>query len=186
MSDSLYDGMPPGFTQMHAWLQRGVSALEVADLDGDGSDEVAYTLSGHWNELRVYEGSGAARWVRAFGPDRAGGSFMTALEVADLDGDGRNEVLTGTKMGWLHAFDRRGNLLWQRRFHSGISALAARGNTGRVAVGCEDGALLLLDGAGNILASANLGRAVTKVLNTPRGIVAGSAAGLVRFYPHLR
>jgi len=185
VSDSLFAAISSDFTQMHAWLQRGVSGLETADLDGDGSDEVVYTLSGHWNELRVYEGSGAIRWMKFFGPDKAGGTFMSALQLADLDGDGLKEILAGTKMGWLHVFDRRGNLLWQRRFDSGIAALTARGDTQRVAVGCEDGSLLLLDGAGNILAAGNLGGAVRRVVNTPRGVIAGSATGLVRAYPHL-
>jgi len=43
---------------MHAWLQRGLAGLRVADIDGEGYDEVVYTLSGHWNELRVYDSSG--------------------------------------------------------------------------------------------------------------------------------
>jgi hypothetical protein len=186
VSDHLFDGIAPGFIHMHAWLQRGIAGLRVADLDGDGSDEVVYTLSGNWNELRVYEGSGRIRWMKYFGPDKAGGAFMTALEVVDLDGDGLKEVLTGTKMGWLHAFDRRGNLLWQRRFVAGISGLTACGDTGRVVVGCEDGALLLLDGAGNLLAAAHLDGAVRALLNTPRGVIVGSETGLVCFYPHLR
>lgn len=183
VSDSLFAAISPDFTQMHAWLQRGMSGLETADLDGDGTDEVVYTLSGHWNELRVYEGSGAIRWMKFFGPDKAGGTFMSALHLADLDGDGLKEILTGTKTGWLHVFDRRGNLLWQRRFDSGVTALTAPGDTQRVAVGCEDGSLLLLDGAGNTLAAAHLDGAVRTLVNTPRGVIAGSEKGLVRAYP---
>jgi hypothetical protein len=186
VSDSLFAAITPGFTQMHAWLQRGMSGLETADLDGDGSDEVVYTLSGHWNELRVYEASGAVRWMKYFGPDKAGGTFMSALELADLDGDGLKEILVGTKSGWLHIFDRRGNLVWQRHFDGGITAVSVDDVRRRIAVGCSDGSLVLLDAGGSQLAVGKFDGVVTTVVNTLQGFVAGNATGQVHIYGNAR
>jgi hypothetical protein len=121
--------------------------------------------------------------VKYFGPGKAGETFMSVLELADLDGDGRKEILAGTKMGWLHAFDGEGNLLWQHRFDSGVTCLGTREKGHDVVVGCEDGSLIRLDGFGNQLTAGNMGAAVRAIVHDIHGVVAGSAEGLVRFYP---
>jgi hypothetical protein len=182
VSDHLFDGISPGFIHMQAWLQRGMAGLRVADLDGDGSEEVIYTLSGNWNELRVYGSSGAISWMKYFGPDQAVGGFMTALETADLDGDGRQEILVATRMGWLHVFDSRGGLRWQRRFNAGITSLAVAGPIRRLAVGCSDGSVLVLAGDGATLASDNLASPPRSMALTRSGLVVGTETGLVRSY----
>lgn len=182
VSDGLYDQIVPGFANMHAWLQRGTSGLRVADINGDGSDEIAYTLSGHWNELRVYDTGGNALWMKFFGPDKSGSTFMPALELADIDGDGFKEILVGTKHGWMSAFNYQGNLLWQRHFKSGITALSVSEKRLMIAIGCQDGALVLLDAAGSQLASGNMGAPVTSLTFGADGVLAGNSKGMVRYY----
>lgn len=183
VSDGLYNRMLPGFTNMHSWLMRGLAGLRVADINGDGSEEVIYTLSGHWNELRVYNAAGTPLWMKYFGPDKnTGAPFMTALELADLDGDGRKEVLIATRHGWLIAFDHLGTQIWQRHFESGISRVSISEQNQKIAVGCDDGSLALLDNVGKQLAVGQMSGAVRSVVFDEDAVIAGSANGLVRRY----
>jgi hypothetical protein len=180
ISDNLFGEIAPGFTNMHAWLQRGLSGLRVADINNDGSDEVIFTLSGHWNELRAYSGSGKILWMKSFGPDKGGGApFMSAIEVSDLNGDGRKEIIVATKKGWVIAFDHLGNQLWGKSFDSGVTSLSTNENHRLLAAGCEDGALVLLDAAGRQVAGGDMKAAVTSVVFSDNGVTAGSAKGIV-------
>jgi hypothetical protein len=183
-SDFLFGDIAPGFTDMHAWEQRGLSGLQAVDINGDGDEEVVYTLSGHWNELRVYDGSGKPLWMKFFGPDkyREKAPFMSALEVVDLYGDGKKEIMIGTKEGWICAFDHRGTPLWQRRFPAAVTSMAASASQRRLAVGCADGSLFLLNAGGATLATGNMDAAVLKVIMESEKVFIGDAMGRVRMY----
>jgi hypothetical protein len=187
VSDGLYDKILTGFTNMHSWLMRGLAGLRVADINGDGSEEVIYTLSGHWNELRVYNAAGTPLWMHFFGPDKnTGAPFMTALEVGDLDGEEQKEVVVATRMGWVVAFDHTGRQIWQRQFESGITSLVISEKQRKLVVGCDDGSLTLLDGSGKQLAAGRMDGAVKSMVFDEDGIIASSANGMVRCYaiPH--
>ena len=102
-----------------AWSFRAegeVRAVHLADIDGDGASE-AIVGTGDCR-LYVLDAGGETRWEHAFPP----GSGMRAQRVmtvssADLDGDGRVQVLAGTE-GWLfHAFEADGTLKWQTETH---------------------------------------------------------------------
>ena len=182
ISDGFFDALPPGFADMHAWLQRGVSHLAVADLSGGGSEQVVLALSGHWNELRVYGADNAALWMKSFGPDRAGGGFMRGLQLLDVDGSGRKNVVVATRASWLFAFDHSGTTLWRRRLGAEPSVLTGSEATGRIAVGCADGTLLLLDGSGTTLRTASLGEEVRSLAFSGELLLAGSAGGRLACY----
>ena len=63
------DPLPANTTDMTAWAQRGISSLDIVDLDLDGTPEVIVSRSGHWNDLRVYSADGSVcRWMHSFGP----------------------------------------------------------------------------------------------------------------------
>ena len=165
---------------MNAWMQRGVSHLAVLDLDSDGVEEVVVVLSGHWNQLNVYRGgSGVCLWTRCFGPARSRSRFMSSLVVADLTGDGRREIVVGMANGWACAFDCAGTPIWQERFPSGIASMCAVGRPARLAVGCQNGELLLIDPKGQTLRSAKLDARVSSVIAHGHSIVAGTDAGTV-------
>lgn len=116
VSNSLFAGLPKKYVSMHAWLQRGIKDLKVADIDNDGIDEVIYTLSGHWNELRVYDGATSKlQWVRYFGPGRNQFKLMTTLKVIDEESKGLKLELV-TRNGRIYAFDINGKLLWSKNF----------------------------------------------------------------------
>jgi len=177
ISDGLYGACLPGFTNMHSWLMRGMAGLRVTDLNGDGAEEVVYMLSGHWNELRVYSADGKPLWMKFFGPDKhTGVPFMTALDVADLTGSGRKEVVVGTKLGWVTAFDHQGAQLWRRHFENGIASLAISEKGRKIVVGCDDGLVALLDENGRQLATGRMNGAVKKVIFVNGSVYAGGAA----------
>ncbi len=70
------------------WPVGGViGAARVADLDGDGRNELVSAFSGG---ITAYRATGEQLWSRAF----ARGGWLFA--VADVDGDGRVEVLAGS------------------------------------------------------------------------------------------
>jgi len=183
VSDHMFSGILPGFTNMHAWLQRGMSELRVADLNRNGSEEVIYTLSGHWNELRVYSGDGKPLWMKFFGPGKRGEPFMTGLETADLTGDGRKEIIVGTKQGWVTTFDCQGNILWQRKFVDPITCLAASDEARKVVIGCEDGSLFLLNGTGDQRAFVIMEGAVRDVIYNCERVFAAGEKGLIQCLP---
>ncbi|CAB1064760.1 hypothetical protein D1BOALGB6SA_9557 [Olavius sp. associated proteobacterium Delta 1] len=182
ISDSLYGGIIPEYANMHAWLQRGTSGLRVTDINGNGNAEIIYTLSGHWNELRVYDNSGKVMWMKYFGPGNSRSIYMSSLETTDLEGDGFKEIIVGTEKGWVHAFDRKGDIIWQRHFASGVTCLSANEKHNMVAVGCEDGMLVLLDAAGKQIAVGDMKSAVKSVIFMADGVIGGNEDGMVACY----
>ncbi len=172
VSDNFFASLPAEEISMHAWLQRGLKHLEVHDLDGDGIDEIVYTLSGHWNELRVYNGNQQdPLWLKHLGPDRVNGDFVRGLEVLKADSQERRKVVVGTKNGWILAFDHSGKSLWQIHSHSPITCMDASDEDDFLAVGCQNGRLLLIDGEGQVLRQTGLGSPINVIRWGPGGKV---------------
>lgn len=92
------------------------SSPVIADIDGDGRNEV---VVGHQDgTLRAYEGDGSLAWSSRAVPSidasrcRAQGSpsaIDSSPAVADLDGDGRPEVIVGVGSTW--APDQNGGVV---------------------------------------------------------------------------
>jgi len=178
VSNSLYGAVAKGATPMGAWMQRGITHLAVADLDADGFEEVVIVRSGHWNQLQIYdEDKGACRWQASFGPGNKGTRLMTGLVVADLTGDGKQEVVVGMRNGWVCAFDFTGTALWQRLLDVGVSRMCPTQTPGTVAVARSDGTVHLMDAAGKGLRTAATGAPVTALCNTRLGVLAGTEEG---------
>ena len=97
-----------------------VNSAEFADLDGDGQKELLF--SGDWNGLRIFRKSGNS--YEEFNPKglEFAAGWIQAIRVADVNGDGKMDILTGnlgenTKLKanserpvWLyhHDFDQNG------------------------------------------------------------------------------
>lgn len=144
ISDAYMKSPLPEYTDMHAWLQRGAPHLLAADLDGNGSQEVVYTLSGHWNEIRAYDAATQkALWMHYLGPAESNSPFMRGLALTDLDGDGKKEVATGTQDGWLLVFGHDGAVTRRKKFSAGIASLAADDSGRHLSIGLDDGRVLL-------------------------------------------
>ncbi len=91
----------PGGAQMHA-----------VDLDGDGKTEVVTSLAAHAYGLAVYKKSPGGKeytWTRIdvmtdkpeTSPSGLAISQLHAVEIADIDGDGKPDILTGKRF-WAH------------------------------------------------------------------------------------
>lgn len=72
-------------------------ALEVADFDGDGSPEVAVGVASQVLILEPGSWTVAATWLGDVDPGED--ELGTALAVADLDHDGRMDLVAGAPYG---------------------------------------------------------------------------------------
>ena len=102
----------PGGSGASGWDLNPGDAIVVADLNGDGRDELVVTsASGEWIGL-LHEDSGAlvAGWIGHDWVNHSGGSGASGWNlgrgdrflVADLDGDGRDELLVVSAGGvWI-------------------------------------------------------------------------------------
>jgi hypothetical protein len=127
----------------------------VEDLDGDGQKEVAGEIDGTWNRIGVWAADGSPLFNVHLGP----GEFepppkpcprrnVRGLDVADVDGDGKQEMAGGLVLALNHRCEK----VWSKRLPSPPTVLACvRSQEPWIAVGCEDGTLIALDGRGEIL-----------------------------------
>ncbi len=104
-----------------------VHALEPADLDGDGAqellvgsdDENMYALAADMGELwrhRVDFLADRQPWLWW----TLGSSKVRAIHAADITGDGRPELLVGAGNMRLQCYDAAGELMWRFRTDHGI------------------------------------------------------------------
>ncbi|MGE0877022.1 MAG: FG-GAP repeat domain-containing protein [Acidimicrobiia bacterium] len=116
-------GAPPAFAA-NAW-SHGLGATKraaptVADINGDGQNEILVGDLG--GTLHVYRGDGSIVWERGIVP--LGTNSPVAIEsaptVADIDGDGRPEIIMGVgspeqanQPGGIVVLDGAGNTKWR-------------------------------------------------------------------------
>ena len=115
-------------------IEFGVSAPTIADLNGDGTPEIIIT--GHvkgpgelpdvklTSGLLVLEPDGTRfpGWEKA----AVGNGILTQTElpwqepaVADLNGDGKLEIVNATEDGWIRAYKADKTVLWSMNFTQG-------------------------------------------------------------------
>jgi len=130
------------------------TVIRVADVDGDESNEVL--IAGHDNYVHLHDAAGQRRWMHNVGGPASG------LEVADINSDGRAEVIVATsELSYnVFALGTDGSRLWQAKAGEEVNALAVGWAKDRgiadVAVGTDGSALLLLDGAGRVTSRQSL------------------------------
>jgi hypothetical protein len=182
-----------GCTRMDAWGQHGHGDLVVDDLDNDGIEEVIATISGHWNDLRVWNGGTQKPpyqqnplWMKYFGPGNGGWNnvkwipyrFMAALEIMDLNGDGRKEIIVGLKNGWIHAYDHMGKNVLSHFFHSAVRCMDSAGNS-RLLVGLADGRIYLISDTDKILLVTAMDSSVERIAVDDSHVIAATQNGAV-------
>ncbi len=92
----------------HAMIPPLTAPPAVADMDGDGAEDViAADCAGNVAVLR--SGDGSALWTAQL----HGGSAASSPSAVDVDGDGRREILLGDRSGALSCLDHTGKLRWR-------------------------------------------------------------------------
>lgn len=80
-------------------------ALSAADLDGDGREEVYFTLQNFLYALAEIDGGGQIIWRVTFSP--VTDEYSTPV-IADVDGSGRPQILINTPDAYLYSLGVRG------------------------------------------------------------------------------
>jgi uncharacterized repeat protein (TIGR01451 family) len=84
-------------------LTRGVTAIAMGDVDGDGRAEIAIGRNGganmRWTLLRYDLAAGRLAQIQSGGEGWGGTRGVTALAMGDVDGDGRAELAIGRNAG---------------------------------------------------------------------------------------
>ncbi|MFO0381988.1 MAG: PVC-type heme-binding CxxCH protein [Pirellula sp.] len=107
---------PWGF-HAYQFSEPGGAQMYAVDLDGDGKTEVITSLAAHGFGLAVYQKSKtkADEWVRIdimtekaeTSPTGLAVSQLHAIDLADMDGDGKLDIVTGKRF-WAHNGSDRG------------------------------------------------------------------------------
>lgn len=124
-----------GFLAFPTFFQGGVN-VAAGDVDGDGIAEIiAVPQEDGGPQVRIFAKDGTLEGqFFAYDSDYRGG---VTLAVGDVDGDGTDEIITGTEVGnfpLIRIFDKRGNM--QREFYAFASNIRVGAS---VAAGDVDG-----------------------------------------------
>ena len=89
-----------------------VSDIALGDINDDGAEEVI-VLTAEEESLIALDGEGLPIWEKSIG----GGIHesykdVNLIRIADINGDGKNEVIAGTYNGQVYAYDGEGNEVW--------------------------------------------------------------------------
>ncbi len=172
--------VPEGSTYVPGWMSMNRSHIFYEDLDGDGVREVCSEITGSWNRVTVWTAEGKALHDVSFGP----GDFIPAknirdIDIADLDGDGKKEVVAATSGGLLVALTHRCEKVWAARLGSPATVLKCAGGA-RVFAGCEDGSVVVLDGKGGQVCAGEVSGVPTRIEEADGTVVMGTDRGQVR------
>jgi len=103
------------------WEEKGpgIGTIEVglslADIDGDGYDELVYAYGG--TGIQARDGEGNLLWSRSYG----GGDQPFGPTIADVDGDGCLELLLSQRDGpTFRVLTDEGQLLEEHELHAGM------------------------------------------------------------------
>ena len=186
-------GVPAGHTMVGGWTQQNRTGIVYEDMDGDGTRELVTATNGIWNRVTVFNDQGAPLFNAQFGPGESNRPYSTMrdLAVADLDGDGDREIIVAIADGLVVTLDHECHKVWATRLPSPPTQLEAITPPGAelpvILAGCEDGTVVRLSGAGEIVALGSAGGRVATmtIAATPAGplAVTVTSAGAVSGWP---
>ncbi|MCX7826740.1 MAG: hypothetical protein N2689_14465, partial [Verrucomicrobiae bacterium] len=177
-----FDGVPAGHTHVGGWMDQTRPHIFVEDLDGDGKLEVVSEITGAWNRVTVWDLQGKPLYNVQFGPGARGGRDICDLDLGDLDGDGKKEMIAALSSGLVVALNHRCEKMWSRRLSSPPVALKVAAQS--IIVATEDGGVLLLDKHGRVVKQGKLnGRPTAIAEMTTAVVVLASDKGEVKAFP---
>jgi len=107
-------------------------ALDVGDLDGDGTAEVAVGCDDH--NVYMLDTDGSLLWQfeakPTVGATLPGPPAIDFVDIADLDGEGDSEVVVGAN--WTHCLDAHGEILWEQYLRLSRGRICGDFTCGRV------------------------------------------------------
>ena len=167
-----YNGVPSGYDPIGGWIDQRRMHFFYVDLNGDGKKEIVSDITGVWNRISTWDVDGKPLSTIYFGPGSSPYKGMNAFvpslirdtDVADIDGDGKPEIVTALSNGLIVALDGQCHIKWSRRVSGIPSALKIVGKT--IAVGQENGAIIILDGKGTFLSQSQTSGAIKELLET--------------------
>jgi len=153
--------VPPGATYVPGWSSMNRHHLFYEDLNGDGEREVVSEINGTWNRVTVWRADGKALYDASFGPgERIPAKNMRDMDIADLDGNGNKEVVVATSSGLVVTLDHQCRKLWARRLANlpvvMRCVVPASAQTPWIVIGCEDGAIAVMDRTGKLIRSSKV------------------------------
>ncbi|MBU0611641.1 MAG: hypothetical protein KKI08_27430, partial [Armatimonadetes bacterium] len=185
-----FHGVPGGHTYVGGWANMSRDHLFIADLDGDEKKEAISEINGIWNRITVWNEDGGALYNAQFGPGNPIPTRnMRDLEVMDLNGDGKQEVIAATSAGLLVVLDSHLQKVWSVRLPVAATVLKAVTVKGAPAiiVGLQNGDVLQLDAQGKTILRGHVDGTPNEimgltadgkpqvVITTSKGMVAGFA-----------
>ena len=178
-----FNSVPEGATFVASWMSASRNHIFYEDLDGDGVREVASEINGSWNRVTVWTAEGKPLYDASFGPgDFTPARNMRDVDVVDIDGDGKKEILIATSGGLVVALSHRCEKIWAARLDSPATVMkcASADAAPRIFAGCEDGGVIVLDGKGTRMRIGEVKGVPTRI-ETAGGLMAiGTDLGQVR------
>ena len=153
--------VPPGHTHMPGWSSMNRHHVFFEDFDGDGQKEVMSEINGAWNRVTVWDANGAAKYDVSFGAGRRiPARNMRDIDIADLDGDGLNEIVVATSGRMIVALKGTCEKIWAKRIPVAPTVMNCTIPDGKstpwIVIGCEDGSIRVLEREGALTRSAHV------------------------------
>ena len=147
------------------YLGNWIKAVATGDVDGDGKDEFAIASDAFLQQLALYAFPDGMTWSRNVG------AAANVIAMADLTGNGDADIIVGTGMGQVQAFDGQGNRLFLTDVHESVTSLAVASHepNPRIWVGTVNGRLFVLGNTGAIIHRGRLPGYLDRILVAPDG-----------------
>jgi len=148
--------------------------MRLADLDGDGHQEIINAVDTNCRQLVVYDSDGKVRWDA----DVAGAALAVAIEVSDRT----TTVYCASASGYVSAFEgASGRRRWTCFLGEPATFVAGYGQD-RVLAVATSGRVFVIDAEGHLAGHEDLGHKVTALLRPGdhryvRSILAGTGDG---------
>ncbi|MFT3823436.1 MAG: FG-GAP-like repeat-containing protein [Chitinophagaceae bacterium] len=126
------------FEQQVEYYPGNVNRFDIGDLDQDGRPDIALTLQGSSNKFCILKNNSTPGTV-SFGTAvnfNIGSKELYDIKIADLNNDGKQDIITGARQGGISAFRNMGTT-GSFAFAANVD-LTAGGNNARVVIGDLD------------------------------------------------